>query len=153
MSASMKGKTRSAATRAKIRASHMGKTLSADHRAKISAAHKGKTLTADHRAKISASLKGNTRNKGNTHSEATKAKISASQKGKTISAKQRAKISASLKDLSEATKAKMRGTWKITFFDGTTDTTDNLKAWCEKKGINFCQNHVHYRTLLLSYPE
>ena len=54
---SVKGKTLSAETRAKISAAQKGKPLSAETREKLSVAQKGKTHSAETRAKISAAHK------------------------------------------------------------------------------------------------
>lgn len=85
MSASAKGKTFSAETRAKISENHAdmsgenhpmyGKTHSAETRAKMSEAHKGKTISEETREKLKEARKGKKPNLGKTPSEETMAKL------------------------------------------------------------------------------
>ena len=84
ISASKKGKKRSAETIAKL----SGIKRSAETIAKLSAASKGRIVSAETRAKISAG------NKGKIVSKETGAKISAAKKGKKLSKEHIAKLSA-----------------------------------------------------------
>jgi hypothetical protein len=92
---SLKGRTHSAETKAKMSASRTGKKRgprSAEHKAKLSASNTGKKKgprSAETKAKMSAS------NTGRTHSAETKAKLVAFNTGKTRSAETKAKMSAS----------------------------------------------------------
>ena len=99
--AAMKGRPKSAETRAKISAAHKGKRHSAETRAKISAAHKGKPLSAEHRAKMSEAQR------RRRHSAETRAKMSEARKDKPISAETRAKRAAAQKPRSAETRAKI----------------------------------------------
>lgn len=84
----MSGHTPTAATKAKMRASHIGRPHSKEHTAKVSARLKGRKLTDEHRAKLSAAKK------GRTLSAEHKAKIAAAGRGRKCSAETREKIAA-----------------------------------------------------------
>jgi hypothetical protein len=102
-----KGHEQSEVTKVKISATLKGRPLSAERKTKMkgrSSSFKGRTHSDAARAKMSAATKGRPSSmKGRHHSEATKAKISASLIGHVCSQK-------GLKRSSE-TKAKMRAAW------------------------------------------
>jgi hypothetical protein len=91
MSASQKGKKRTAETRAKISASKTGRKHTAESKAKMSASQTGRKHTAKTLAKMSAS------HMGKKLTAETRAKMSASLTGRKCTAETRAKLSASKK--------------------------------------------------------
>ena len=133
MSATKKGKKRSAEAVAKTALANTGKKRSSETKAKMSAAHKGVPKSPEHRAKLSAVQVGKKRG---PRSAETKAKISAKNTGKKRSSEARAKMSAAhLGKKSEPHSAETRA--KIAAARHKSSPFQNLVAELDARQISY----------------